>query len=410
MRRLDDLAGRLHPLLREGELVRGMLAPAAIAAEIATEDMIEIGRAHRFDDVLGLDEAERLAALLDIGREPWQSLPLFRAWLHATRDAMLEGAVTHAAIEGFAVRYAERYRETTRAFVGPGAPQLIENPPRRTIAQPSGLGLAPLAQVRLTVASIADTPLAMLFTGIADGPEAAPLIANLTTGAALLWRGRIAPGAQLAIRAVGDRATALLDGADVTDRLVGLTGFTPGEAWSPAQIATPPPALTLRRGSNILWFLPVAQYDVEGLDRYLLALPDLNLAQGRWDDTQFDRALFDLPAAVQFLATWVESAPAAIALDVAGQTVLRPAGAAGSADADREQLVAALDIGIQRLRAAGVRATTRGTAFAEIQPVHDRIAAILPMRIEEGGSSGGERLPDSGGLWSVTSYDNSTFG
>ncbi|WP_164212863.1 hypothetical protein, partial [Stenotrophomonas maltophilia] len=78
-----------------------------------------------------------------------------------------------------------------------------------------------------------------LFTGLADGPEAAPLIANLTTGAALVWRGRIPPGAQLAIRVQGDRAIALLDGADVSDRLVGLTGFVPGEAWSPTQVATP---------------------------------------------------------------------------------------------------------------------------------------------------------------------------
>ncbi|MBL7396115.1 hypothetical protein, partial [Escherichia coli] len=78
----------LHPLLREGERIRSLLAPSAVAAEIAMEDMIEIGRAHRFDDVLELEEAERLGALLDIRREPWQTLPLYRAWLHATREAM----------------------------------------------------------------------------------------------------------------------------------------------------------------------------------------------------------------------------------------------------------------------------------------------------------------------------------
>ncbi|WP_163602939.1 hypothetical protein, partial [Klebsiella pneumoniae] len=68
------------------------------------------------------------------------------------------------------------------------------------------------------------------------------------------------------------------------------TGFVPGEAWSPTQVATPAPALTLKRGNNMLWFLPVAHYDVEGLDRFLLALPDLNLAQGRWDSGLFDQA------------------------------------------------------------------------------------------------------------------------
>ena len=147
MSRLDDLAGRLHPLLREGERIRSLLAPSAVAAEIAMEDMIEIGRAHRFDDVLELEEAERLGALLDIRREPWQTLPLYRAWLHATREAMRDGMVTHSAIEDFARRYAADYQKYSQTLIGPARPLLIENPRRRKIAQPDGLVLAPLAQL-----------------------------------------------------------------------------------------------------------------------------------------------------------------------------------------------------------------------------------------------------------------------
>jgi hypothetical protein len=153
----------------------------------------------------------------------------------------------------------------------------------------------------------------------------------------------------------------------------------------------------------------VALFDVEGLDRYLLALPGLDLAEGRWDSGVFDHALFDQPPAVQLLATWVENTPASIALDIAADLVLRPAGAAGSPAADRDRLVTALDTGIQRLKAAGIRAQTRALAFSEIHPAIDRIAAILPLRLNEAGSSGAERLPDSGGLWGVTPFDGSTF-
>jgi hypothetical protein len=410
MSRLDDMAGRLHPLLREGELLRAALAPAAVAAEIATENIVEIGRAHRFDDVLELGEAVRLAALLDIHAEPWQTLPLFRAWVHATRDALLDGAVTRSALEGFARRYAAAHQGATRARVGTGQPTLVDNPSRRATAQPDGLAMPPLAKFSVTVTSLADTAVSMLLTGLAAGPEAAPLIANLNTGAALIWRGRVPPGARLTIRATAEgNASAMLDGVDVTDRLVGLTGFTPGEAWTPAQVTAPAPAITLRRGDNRLWFLPVALYDTDGLDRFLLALPDLDLAEGRWDSSVFDHALFDQPAAVQLLATWIEAEPAALALDVPAELVLRPATATGSPAADRDRLLTALDAGIQRLKAAGIRAATRARAFSNMQPASDRLVAVLPMRLKEAGSSGGERMPDAGGLWGVTPFDGSTF-
>lgn len=410
MSRLDDMAGRLHPLLREGELLRTALAPSAVAAEIATEDMVEIGRAHRFDDALELGEAVRLAEILNIGAEPWQTLPLFRAWVHATRDALHDGAVTRGALEGFARRYAAAHQAATRARVGTGQPTLAENPARRATAQPDGLAMAPLAKFSVTVTSLADTAVSLLLTGLAAGPEAAPLIANLTTGAALIWKGRVPPGARLAIRATAEgRATAALDGVDVTDRLVGLTGFTPGVAWTPAQVAAPAPAITLRRGDNRLWFFPVALYDTEGLDRFLLGLPDLDLAEGRWDSSVFDHALFDQPAAVQLLASWIEDEPAAIALDIPAELVLRPAGATGSATVDRDRLVTALDAGIQRLKAAGIHAVTRARAFSNMQPATDRLVAVLPMRLKEAGSSGGERMPDAGGLWGVTPFDGSTF-
>jgi len=411
MTRLADMTARLHPLLREGEAIAAALTPAAVALETATVDALEVQRAHRFDDALELEEAAALAALLDIAPEPWQNLALYRAWVHASREALLQGAVTRGAIEGFARRYAAAHSAATRIRVGPGQPDLVENPPRRATARPPGLAMAPLAQLPVEVTSLTDAPASFLLTGLAAGPEACPLLANLATGTGLLWRGRIAPGQQLALRAGEDGiATATLDGIDYSERLIGLTGFQPGKTWSPSQQATPAPAIRLRRGANTLWFLPVALHDAEGLDRFLLTLADLDLRQGRYDETAFDHALFDHPAAIQLLATWIENEPASIALDFHAALVRRPAAAAGSAEAERERLAGALDVGIQRLRAAGIRARVDTRPFAETQGATDRLAAVLPLRLREAGSSGGERLPEMTAHWGVTPFDGSTFG
>ena len=42
----------------------------------------------------------------------------------------------------------------------------------------------------------------------------------------------------------------------------------------------------------LLWFLPLARYDLRGLDRATLAMPDLSLMEGRWDNTAFDASVF----------------------------------------------------------------------------------------------------------------------
>lgn len=411
MSRLSDMARRLHPLLREGEAIAAILTPPAVALEIVTEEALDVQRAHRFDDVLTLEEAAALAALLDIPPEPWQNLALFRAWVHANRDAVLAGSVTVDAITTFARRYAAEHSAAKEVRFGPDEAQLVENPQRRAVARPDGLDMPALSRLSLEVASVADASAGILLTGVAGGPEACPLIANLTTGTGLLWRGRVMPGQRLAIRAGAEGvATATLEGVDVSDRLVGLTGLVPGTSWAPGQVTRPAPALALRRGGNILWFLPVAHYDTEGLDRFLLSLADLDMRQGKWDESRFNHALFDQPPAVRLVATWVEREPAAIALDMSAASVVRAAAATGTAEEDLDRLAAAFERGLQRLKAAGVRAQIRRTPFVETQGAFDRLAAMLPMHLKEAGSTGAERLPDLAGRWGVTPYDGSTFG
>jgi hypothetical protein len=118
--RLAEMADRLPPLYRDGEVIKGMLGVAGIQLEIFDDDAREVLRAHWFDTALEPAEAERLAALLGFERAGWQDTAHFRAWVHATRDAMVRrGAVTPRAIREFVADYAERYQQAAGRRVFP---------------------------------------------------------------------------------------------------------------------------------------------------------------------------------------------------------------------------------------------------------------------------------------------------
>jgi hypothetical protein len=163
------------------------------------------------------------------------------------------------------------------------------------------------------------------------------------------------------------------------------------------------------RGENRIWFLPVAHYDLLGLDRFLLALADLALEQGRWDEAMLDHSVFYQDAAVNLAAGWIESEPASIEVLMPTQSVRRNPIASGTADEERERLRGAIDLGVKRLKAAGVRSTVRALAFSEMQGQADYLTTVLPLTIKEIGSTGADSMPEAGGLFDVTGYSDSTF-
>jgi hypothetical protein len=417
MKRARDMAARLPLLYREGEVVGGTLEQPAQQVEIALEDALEVQRSHFFHDALELEEAAGLAALLDFAPEPWQTLRLFRAWVDSQRDAILGGGgVTVQALRGFAERYAAGYQQATGARVAAGPPVLIENPPLRRVSRPPVLvpelanSTVPLTRFTLETKGLDETVASFLLVGLPAAPESMPLVANLTTGDALLFRGNVGPGQRLWLRAGADRSmTAYLEARDVTARLLSIGDLLPGTPWSSTQIQTPARAIRLARGENVLWFLPVAHFDELGLDRFLLALADLALAQGRWDDATFDHALFYQEPAVMLKVTWVEAEPASIELRVPAQSVRRRVPAPGTAEQARDQLALAIETGVKRLKAAGIRSTVRLLAFSEMQGAADFLTAALPMRLREVGSTGADRIPDKGGVYGVTEFGESTF-
>ena len=416
---VDEMVTRLPHLYREGELVRGLLSLAGVQMEIASEDGREVQRAHWFNSTLDLGEAIRLALTLDIPREEWQAdLDEYRAWVHGIRDARLRtGAVTVDALQGFVASYSQAYERSVRIQVLPetliwgvdtAQNELVfqENPfLRRYDRMPS---LEPLLRFTVTQNGLHETPASFLFVGLPDAPESVPVIANLTTGEAIVFLGNVPPGARLWLRPTdaGD-VQGFLEDEDVTDRLRSISNLQPGLAWT-APVA-PARTMTLARGENEMWFLPVAHFDALGLDRFLLALADLLLTQGRWDESFFDRALFYQHPAVLLHMTWVETQPATFEIKLPAGMLRSRAGELAESLLERERLRLSLNTAVQRLKASGVRAAVSLEAFGEIQPQGDHLRILSAPVFREVGPTGADSFPDAGGLFEVTGFNDSTF-
>lgn len=423
MPHVNAMLSRLPTLYRDGELLAGVMAIPGLQLELVDEDAAAIQRSHWFNTTVEMSDAARLGALLDIAPEPWQGLAEYRAWLHALRNAMLRnGAVTRGALTGFVEEYTAAYRAATGSIVVPPIaawsdthsghlPAFVENPPLRRVEHvPASGGIAPLQRFQLQQRGLDDTMIGFVCTGLPDQGEYVPLLANVTTGDALVWLGHLPVGQRLWIRPQLDgTVTAELEGRDVTRDLRSITGLVPGTPWTSAQLATPPRALPLVRGTNDLWFLPVAHFDRPGLDRALMVLADLVLAQGRWDETQFDRALFAQDAGLTLLLTWVETQPATVEITLPAGLMRSRTGELEDALVERERLAGALALAIGRLKPAGVRASVALTPMTDQQGQMDRLVATMPIVQREVAPVGADTLPDAGGLFGVTEFDGSTY-
>src|ERR1043166_2476403 len=335
MQRVDSMAARLPQLYRDGELLRGtdrdggVLGVPGVQLEVANEVAREVQRTHWFDATYELEHAAKIAALLDFVPEVWQDLDIFRGWVHAMRDALLrEGGVTVRGIQTFVREYVTALNAARGFDVFPqmqiwndakkaatanldSAPALIENPPAVRIARlPDPGEPEPLQHFVVTNGGRDDATLSFLLAGTSAGAEAAPLLANVTTGDALIYLDQIPEGKRLWIHGNESGATARLENEDVTSKLRSVSGLTPGQPVTTAQMKTPPAAIPLRRGANQLWFFPIAFFDVRGLDRYLFSMPDLQMSDGRFDTSAFDHALFHQPPLIVLHAAWIERVPA----------------------------------------------------------------------------------------------------
>jgi len=77
--------------------------------------------------------------------------------------------------------------------------------------------------------------------------------------------------------------------------------------------------------------------------------------------------------------------------------------------AARERLELALREALRRLSAAGVRGDVSLRPHRALQRSRDRLTGVFPARFREVGPTGADRLPDAGGSFGVTDFDDSTF-
>jgi len=414
---------RLPHLYREGELLRDVLGLPGVQLEVLDEEALSVQRSHLFDSTFELEEAAKLAALLDIAPEPHQTLGEFRVWVHSLRDAMLQGgAVTRPALEKFVEEFARGYQSATKMTTlfdlkkwadkpSDSKPAFVENPSRRRFVRAVETGgVEPLQQFTLVQNGMDSAPAGFLLSGLAGGPESSPVIANMTTGRALIYRGVIPTGQRLWIVPRGDGvATAMLEDEDVSHLLYSIADIRPGEPWGPDDVEQPARAIEMPRGENEFWFLSVAHYDTPGLDRFLFALADLSMRQGRFDETRLDHSLFYQEPASQVLVTWAETRPASFEIHLPAGLMLSSGDTTEDSLAERERLRASISEAVRRLKPVGVEATVQLNPRGETAYQLDRLKAVLPMRVEENGPVGADRVTDAGGLFEVTGFNDSTF-
>ena len=108
-------------------------------------------------------------------------------------------------------------------------------------------------------------------------------------------------------------------------------------------------------------------------------------------------------------ASWQESQPASIEITVPGGILINSAGQTETALENRDRLQFSLNLGIQKIKAAGISATTRVLAFSDVQLSRDALCDIYPKTFREAGSSGIDSLPESGGAFDVTEHGKSVF-
>ena len=459
MSHLQNMLALLPHLYRDGELVHGLMGVPAVEHEFLDEDARAVQRAHFFNALLNLDEAVNLAAVLDIPLEDWQTLQTYRAWVHALRNAMLRfGTVTVHAMTHFVGEYARGFQAAEALDLTPDTPTsptgwlvipevdgdpalqeplqspespyawessyrydrpvLIENPPKReTQRVVNATGIEPLHQFSIDQRGLNDSLAGLLYVGVPGPQEFVPTLVNVTTGQALVYLGQVPVGKRLWIRPRPDgQIEALLESDDVSDRVYSVSNVEPGTAWQVDDAENPTQALRLNRGVNDLWFLPIAHYDAPGLDRVLLALADLDMRQGRFDQTSFDKSLFYQDPGVALFISWLETEPAAFEVRLPAHAMRRRVAAGentpqrrNDALEQRDLLVSALNQGVHKMQGAGIKGSVSFQELAERQQQLDRLTMILPIKVREAGVTGSDQLVNAGGAFGVTDFNDSTY-
>lgn len=424
MNRLDNMLERLPPPWRieAGSLFWRLLQVVGNQLDAFDEDLDRVQRSHWIETAFDRVDLEQLGALFEVPALAWEPDELYRQRLLATITARLSGAVTGDALLRVVDRLltaADEALETAPVLErGARRRRLVEFPVvrvhSRALRQRRGL-LQPLDQIELTNESLTPSTLCGAIFGVAGGKTCVPTLVNLTTGEALSYLGRVPCGAMLRLGFTGAapswRATAELDGVDVSDRLVSGQGFA-ADRPLPMPAEQPARPVTLARGKNRLWFVPLGLFDRPAFDAAVFASPDPATMQGRYAGAEpqalFDRALFFQDPAVALDLWWDERRPARFDIELAAAGELRVAGERPQPELDRERLLAILRDTVGLLRAAAVDGRVRPRAIAEVGRSRDRSTVLRPdAGLETSPQEAG--LAAIGALFDFTARDGARF-
>ena len=441
MNRLDAMRDRLPPIWStdQGTLTRALLALLATHMAAYDEDMIRVQRSHWVDTAVDLGDLSRIGALFGIAPAPWEGEALFRVRLKAIIAARLRGAVSRDVLEfvlvailgGAQLALGSRYADLPASagqggsvfHTGPDGPPdrpaFVEFPRRRrrlAEAETTRGMLRPLAKVRVENRGLFPVPLQGVIRGVRGARTAVPLIANLTTGQVMVYRGLLACGQSLTIGATPEgRFTAHRDGVDVAEAVTTASGFAPGARFTPVIPDPDPRAVTLARGENLLWVFPLALFDAPSLGTGVFAMPSADVSHGRWEgkDTTrhppFGKALFEQPPALSLDLFWDEHAAARFRFDIPAGVVRRPAGRPDDARTERERLFTLMQEAIAILCAAGVEGHVEPRPLRTTQRQHDRMRVLDPTRLKETQPMQ-PRLSGLSALFDLSATDGARFG
>ena len=438
MTALDRLQALLPPPLSDArDSVLGQLLEAvALQIDAFNEDLDRMRRTHWVNFAYRLEDLYKLAALLGIDRFVWEDLHLFRSRLLAMVAARLRGAVGPEELKQFVLDYLRGVEGTIDDTVlVPGLArtpdaeaygpierrplyrplQFVEWPARRrhSNALRARSGRLPYLH-RWTEfnGGLEESMPRFVLSGFPDDSTAVPMLVNLSSGEFIGYAGVLRFGQRLVIEAADDARTgrALLAGEDVSDRLFSIAGFTPGVAFELADLDAPARLPRMRRGENRWIFLLIGRYDLPSLNRSFFAMADEGLFEGRFDETNFNQAVFPSGTNARLAMSWIEAEPASFEIRIPRHFVIESPAMTGPSGEPPHALVArALAIMIARLRAAGVRAGVRHLPFRETQRQRDSLR--LPwIRLEtEIASAGREVRLEQGGRFGETELGGSRF-
>jgi hypothetical protein len=427
----------------DDSLVSGMLNVCALEAEALEEDIDRVRRSHWIEQAYRDRDIDALAALLDFRRFAGEPAPAFRRRVRALVKARLAGTITVGAIEDFVYDYIRgvedklAFRDELKFTLVTGlrgtAPEkawradagrpffrnlrFVEFPDRvrrgSALADRGG-AVTHLFRWSETNRGVDVAPVTFALSGAIGGGTMMPVIIDLTSKTVYGWRGVVPFGRTLILDGAGGKARATLEGVDVTDRFFRIESFAFGRRFKATNIQ-PASAPVMRRGTTEWLFATIALYDERGYDHVHFMLGDPGFAEGVFDRTAFDRALFAEGTSAWLEMSWIEKEAASFQVRVPRTIVDEPLALiddfalAGATWPPREEIAADLAATISQLRAAGVRAEVFFDPFTETQRQHDRFEASWVDTPPERASAGEHDALTIGARFGETALGRSRF-